>query len=286
MNQKFKICIGFGQYVWHVLNHGAYTGGQLFYRDAQENPDGCEIALLESPLYDMMKDYQFLKENRDNSRLSSEAIRQYSDDTLSGYADKEFTKGGKTLEEQQRGLILPLLEKVISRQTTDSTIVEIGTGNGDVIAYLAKNYPMHNFIGVDFSVKNAIEKYGAGRNFMFVGGYALDLLDKGALKGDVVFASSTFCNFTPGELYNYIGRLKGNGFKEIILNEPFWSDYRQENNRKTKSRHLDGAVWFHNYCGYIRTGGYEMREMDVFHYQHPSSSRPDIKISLVHGVVI
>ena len=63
--------------------------------------------------------------------------------------------GGESLYEQQRGLILPLLEKSVAG-INRKTIVEIGTGNGDVLSFLSDKFPDNNYIGVDFSVKNII----------------------------------------------------------------------------------------------------------------------------------
>jgi hypothetical protein len=263
----------------------------MFYKIAQIEGKsigaGCAIALLECPLFEMMKNYAFLKENKNNSRLSSIVVDQYSDDSLSGYGEKEFAKGGKTIKEQQRGLILPMLEKAIRESTTKHlAIVEIGTGNGDAVAYLAKNFPEHTFIGVDFSIRNAKEKYSDINNLTFIKGYALDLLEKEKLKGDIVFGSSTFHLFTPVELQNYLSLLRKNSFREIILNEPSWAGYKQENKNETISKHLEGAVWFHNYCGYLLKEGYDIKEFAFFHYTHPISQRPDIYICLLHGEII
>jgi hypothetical protein len=286
-----KIVAGFTIYMGYSLIFGAYRGGQMFYSVAQTEGKSigvvCAIALFESPLFEIMKNYAFLKENKNNSRLSSLTVDQYSDDSLSGYGDKEFTKGGDTILEQQRGLILPILEKAIRESTKNNLrIVEIGTGNGDVVAYLAKNFPEHTFIGVDFSIRNAKEKYCDVNNLVFIKGYALDLLDNKKLVGDIIFSSSTFCVFTPIELENYFSLLRKNSFREIILNEPSWAGYKQKNNNEIISKHLEGAVWFHNYCGYLLKEGYNIKEFTFSHYNHPISQRPDINICLVHGEIV
>jgi hypothetical protein len=203
--------------------------------------------------------------------------QEYSDDSLAGYADKNYTKGGKDLQHQQRGLILPILEKHLKRVN-----VEIGTGNGDVIADLADKYPDRLFIGVDFSVKNATEKHNK-KNLVFIEGYALDLLEKDILKGDLVFASSTFCLFTPDELVDYIKLLKIRGFTSIVLNEPTWNGRIQENNEKITSSSLEGPMYHHNWAGYFRWFGYEITDFSFFHYIHPLSKRADIYVCIICG---
>jgi len=227
-----------------------------------------------------IRNYRIKKKEWNNPRLSEEVIKNYSDDSLSGYGDKEYTKGGMDIQHQQRGLILPLLEQHIKKQ---ETVIEIGTGNGDVVAYLADKYPDTKFIGIDFSVKNAMEKHQK-KNLSFISGYALDLLAK-RVRGDLIFASSTFCNFTPRELENYLVAIRRAGVHSVILNEPTWGGHIQKNNGSSSSIHLDGAVWHHNYCGYLWKADFSIADFSFFHYKHPVSLRPDIFICLVRGEV-
>lgn len=284
-----KIVMGFFVYSVFCVRYGSYRGNQKFYEFVQLERKplfaGCIIALLESPLFNIMKDYSYMNENKGNPHISTEVIKEYSDDSLRGYADWEYNKGGKTIQEQQRGLILPMLENAIIKHADRLTVVEIGTGNGDVIAYLANKYPQHTFIGVDFSIRTAKEKYSDINNLAFIKGYAMDLLEKENLGGDVIFASSTFCLFTPLELQNYLLFLKKNGFKKIFLNEPSWAGYEQKNTIVKTSKHLEGAVWFHNYSGYLRGAGYPISDFTTFHYNHPRSQRSDITVCLIEAAV-
>lgn len=244
------------------------------------------LSLLDGPLSSLCLDYQFQKENVLRSRLSSRVIEQYSDDSLLGYGDWNFDKGGNTLQEQQRGQILPLLEKVILEldPAAPQTIVEFGSGNGDVIAFLAKAYPIHSYIGVDFSVKVAEQKHANVSNLRFVKGYALDLLDGDLISGDIVFGSSTFILFTPLELGSYLSKLKQQGFSEILLSEPVWYGYLQRNSTDVESKHIGGACWYHNYCGYLIKAGYKITDFSFFSYKHPLSPRPDIYLTLIRAL--
>lgn len=113
----------------------------------------------------------------------------------------------------------------------------------------------------------------------------LKFLRGGGLKGDILFASSTFYAFTPKELKRYLRQARNNCFSQIILNEPGWAGYIQYNNALVISRHIEQSVWYHNYCGYLREAGYDIRDFNFFHYKHPFSSRPDIFVSLIRAAL-
>ena len=222
-----------------------------------------------------VENFIFYLRNRNNSRLSSAVLKYYSDDSLSGYGDWEYKKGGTTITEQQRGLILPLLKDSL-QGPLKKTVIEIGTGNGDVLAHLREEYPRHDYFGVDFSVRNARMKHP---HLIFIKGYALDLLQSKNIKGDLVFASSTFLFFAPRELQAYLIAIKDRGFKEIVLNEPTWGKGRE------KSRYLERGCWQHDYKKYLEEAGFIVKDFSHFHYRHPISKRPDIFITLIRGVI-
>ena len=254
-----------------------YSVVKWTYRNVQDKNsrfNNILVRIFEGQIGRMFCDYRVMKDAKDKDRISNEAIRLYSDDSLYGYADWNLDKGGETLEKQQRGLILPYLKEKVADYPT---VVEIGTGNGDVIAQLAKEYPKNNFIGVDLSVSVAQEKHKNIRNLTFMKGYALELLENKKLKGDLVFASSTFVVFTPKELENYFKEIKKAGFGAIILNEPTWGGFTGR-----VSKHMEQACWYHDYAYHIGNIGYETKTHS-FHWKHPKSPRPDITINIVEG---
>lgn len=268
-----------------LKNKSLYLGEREFFRISQDDKNSFAkksiITLLEFHAGYVYNNYRLWKENKDRERGSSIIGECYSDDSLSGYGDVDYTRSGvDNLEQQQRGLILPFMDKALSK-TRGKVIVEIGTGNGDILAYLRQKYPDNIYVGVDFSVKNAQIKYGNIKNISFIKGYAFELLEQGKIKGDIVFGSSTFCLFLPKELKSYFSLFKTNGFKQIILNEPTWGGYHQENNGVIISKHIEGGCWYHNWCGYLRQATYEISDFSHFHYKHPTSPRPDIYISLI-----
>src|SRR5262249_4966995 len=64
------------------------------------------------------------------------------EDSVHAYGDSDTD--GRPLLEQQRALIVPLVERAIASDHP-SEVLEIGVANGDVIAYLAGRYPSVNW---------------------------------------------------------------------------------------------------------------------------------------------
>lgn len=272
-------------YLFLFVIYGSYRGGLIFLKMAQQRrgiADQMAAEFLESPPAIAALHFAYFKENFGRKRLSPVVAELYSTDTLQGYGDENFSKGGDELSAQQRGQIIPLIEKVADTYKDSSRIfVEIGIGNGDVIAYLAKKYSNHHFIGVDFSVATAQKKHGNIKNLEFKKGYILELLESNALQGDVLFASSTLTLFVPCELENLFYLLRDNGFKSVVSSEPTWGPYSQSNSDLVESYYMDEKCWYHNYCGYLMKASFRCTDFSYFPYKHPSSSRPDIFLSLL-----
>jgi hypothetical protein len=226
-------------------------------------------------------DYLWVKEVKEQERVSDEAIRMYSNDECFGYAKPDLN-GTMPITEQSRGKVIPEIEDSLKGKNS-MMVVEIGTGNGDVIAYLAKKHPEHNFIGVDFSVKHAKEKHAGIGNASFMKGYALDLLNEGKLKGNILFGSSTFTIMLPKELDKYLELARKAGFTEIMACEPTWGGYKQENSDKSESFHMEQVCWYHNYAGYMRKHGYGKTSLHEFIYPKDRSTRPGGSHTLAHG---
>jgi hypothetical protein len=147
LKQLFHIILGALLYFSYAFlrKMDLYKAGGEFYKAAQseENSWAKVIAInfFESPLGIIMRDYYFFKANIKKERLSTGVLDDYSDENLSGYGAVEYDKGGESLDQQQRGLILPLLENsLLENQGKLTTVVEIGCGNGDALAYLADKY--------------------------------------------------------------------------------------------------------------------------------------------------
>jgi len=280
-----RIVAGACLYLASVLRGGFYRGHQHFYALSQEESAAGRWAgaFLNAPPMLLAVDYANMRDALPRDRISPMAAADYlGDDALSGYADPTYDKGGEGLGDQQRGLVLPALDRRLGQLDDGTVVAEIGTGNGDVVDDLAARHPRLRFVGVDLSVVTARCKHRERDNVEWMDGYALDLLEQGALRPQLVFASSTFVVLAPLELKRYVRALREAGVRWVVLNEPTWGGYVQDTGG-ARSRHLEGAVWFHNFAGYLAEGGYQSLALDFRAYEHPTSPRPDVKVLLLEA---
>ena len=220
----------------------------------------------------------YMENARYLSRAPDVLLRAYGDDSLMGYGDPEYTKGGDLpLEKQQRGLILETLKARLTPEV--KTVLEIGCGNGDIVAHIAAAYPDKKIMGIDFSVRNAQLKHPS---LTFKTGYALDVINR-LTPIDLVYMSSTACLFLPMELGAYLEEFRSAGIKTIVFNEPTWDGYVQTNDKRCASAHLENHVWYHNYAGYLRYYGYDVMDFKAIQYKHPISPRHDIVAWIIGG---
>lgn len=225
--------------------------------------------------------FDYANRNQELSRPTPLALQMYDNDEGHGYAAVDYAFGGDSVETQQRGLSLPLIESYLAKQPDGALIVEIGTGNGDVIAHLANKYPDLRFLGLDFSVKNAVSKHSAVPNLSFRKGYPLDALAAMTEAPALAFASSTTVVLPGPELAEFIKTLADKRCKAIILNEPSWFGASKLDLHERKSIHLEQAVWFHDYEAYLKEAGYAVKEIERRPYKAPGSNRPDIVVTLL-----
>jgi hypothetical protein len=275
------LLFGFVLLVIYLIRGG--SGLRRFYINAQIK-NGLERTFLEHfSLSFLFNNYALFKSEKDSSRISDIAIEQYTKDESYGYNSKEYLKGGKTLEEQQRGLILPLLEKKLS-DVNIKKVCEIGTGNGDIIGWLGKKYKDKEFEGIDFFIRAANEN-NKFENTNFIRGYALDILIDNPVKYNLLYFCSTLIIFTPKELEAYLNACFNNGIENILINEPCWAGVKPDKRMNSYSVHLEGAAWFHNYPSYLIDAGYIIDSYEFFRYKHPKSTRKDIYINLASAKI-
>ena len=244
------------------------VGRDRFYQMAQDKPNvlgRLAAAFCSGHAGRLGQNYHIYAENKNVDRISAIALRYYGDDSLHGYGDAEFTRAdGKPLVDQQRGLVIPLVAAAVERDRP-KLVLEIGTGNGDVVAHLAALYPAVQFVGCDLSVKNAAGKHRVP-NLSFVKGYALDLLQDRTLSPDMVFASSTFCVFTPKELQAYLDAMRGVG--RLIVSDPVNFGNVHTRDARPRSRHMDQYMWWHNYFGYLAAAGFRIEHFETRRFDY------------------
>lgn len=265
------------------LIKGPYRGPQIAHMRAQRNNsfhDGAIKQCLEGFLASAFVEQHNYLQQKDADRLTQLAKEQYSDAGLSGYADDEWSKGGATLPEQQRGQVLSALAEAIRTLPPHSTLVELGTGNGDVAAHIAREFPESEVVGVDFITATAEKKHSSQENLKWVAGYALDLFETGKLRPDLVWGSSIFCLLPPRELRRYILCMRDSGTRLIVLNEPSWGKLDLGLKGIPRSVHLEGLVWHHDYPALLTEFGYRPTHQTFNPYKHPLSPRTDIRLAI------
>ena len=141
-----------------------------------------------------------------------------------------------------------------------------------------KKFPKHKYVGVDFNLKNAKETYP--EKIEWIEGYALDVIP--SISPDLVFSSSTWMIFNPGELNSYIEMLKSIGCKDVMISEPSWGSPYIYNEEKLESFHLEEAIWLHNWPAYFIKHGYLTSHIDNFPYQPSRTTRFDLRMVLGH----
>ena len=277
--------IGLGVIIFTVLIiyliRGSYRTNQFLHSEVQRNDRiiGKMLNILvSSPFRFIFQQHLLYIEGRDRASVSHIAIAQYGqDDHLAGYGDEVFAKGGDQIPQQQRGMILPTLRNKLKQLPPGAVAVEIGTGNGDVAALIASEFPEVKVFGNDFSVLTATKKHSAVTNLLFQKGYALELIESGIIKGDILWASSTFMIFTPLEIHRYFSAIS-KSFSHIVMSEATWGRHAMEIDGPPTSEHLENAIWFHNYVLYAKHYGYSIDRMQYDPYKHPISVRPDIQL--------
>ena len=273
-----------------IAFYGPYQGGGIIKVRAQSisrtMPSRALRASLRAYLANRIlwrrieEDFDYGDRNQNNSRPSDLIIKMYNNEHGHGYCAEDYKLGGDSIHDQQRGLILPLLERCLFALPTQSTVVEIGTGNGDVLAYLAEKYQGLNFIGLDFNVASANKKHGRV-NLAFTKGYPLDAI--AASRPTLAFASSTMVCMPGAELQNYFVTLAAAGCLHILLNEPHWYGLTPRSIGDRKSVHLEGAIWYHDYRRYLERAGFQITAFEDKPYRAPGSGRPDIVVTLLAG---
>lgn len=229
-------------------------GRDRFYIFAQKEgflPSLCKNFSMDPYLRKIVLGFIEIETDAPSERRSATSLMKYEDESLAGYGDYDFTSTGDShnpLPEQLRSVVVPTVEQAIESISGNVKVCEIGAGNGDVSALLASRYPNTNFIGIDLNTDNAEKKHNMP-NLNFIKGYALDLLESGALNDvDIIFASSTFVVFTPLELENYFKAMKASHLKKLIVSEPLTRKYDPRSHPAPKSIHMAKGMWGHNYA--------------------------------------
>jgi hypothetical protein len=208
----------------------------------------------------LTRHWQHLLNDGQSPRLNAASRAQYGMTDPGGWTREKQNRGDSHLPlgQQMRGMIIPMIEAAI--EEGKSRVVEIGAGDGKILQFLAKKYPKVEFIGVDFLRPEFVDE--DLQNLSHITGYALELLEKGHLTGDLLFACSTFILPGPREIEAYAREIAKAGFGTVIVNDPITRGYSPEKFPGT-SRHQTIGLWGHDYRYYFGQVGYRTSHFEI-----------------------
>lgn len=126
-------------------------------------------------------------------------------------------------------------EKFYENEIQFDTLVEIGTGNGDVLHYLETNFPkIDKFIGIDLSteqIKINQEKYKENLRLEFVNSDAIEWVKKEGRKNTIFMTSNGVLEyFTEQQLRGFVEYTNGLGQVLFVVIEPTVVNHNFEKN--------------------------------------------------------
>ncbi|NDP28508.1 MAG: class I SAM-dependent methyltransferase [Flavobacterium sp.] len=153
-------------------------------------------------------------------------------------------------------------EKLFENEIQFDTLVEIGTGNGDVLNYLASNFPeIDKFIGIDLSteqIKINQEKYKENVRLEFVNSDAFEWVKKEGRKNTIFMTSNgVFEYFTEQQLREFIEYTNGLGQVLFVVIEPTVADHNFEQNPNSTIYGVEKS-FSHNYAKIFPDYGFEL----------------------------
>ncbi len=157
--------------------------------------------------------------------------------------------------------IFELLKKELSNHSEDfNTLVEIGTGNGDVLNYLSSEFPkINHFVGIDLSRDQTElnnKKFKDNKKLEFVASDAFDWVKEHG-QGNTIFVTSRgvleyFLEPRLQELFHEINQL---GKTIFIAIEPNGANHNFEKNPNSQLYGYEPS-FSHNYPGLFKNAGF------------------------------
>lgn len=291
LNKFFYLVSGFILFLYFSWRHSWH---KLFATaHSQNNSFACKSAssLLNSSLCRAFIGNEYVEKYGHLDRQPPERLAFLDkDEVFNKYGSEIFKENKLPLENQQRGRILPFLINIINDFHKENnrwpTVIEIGHGNGDVLAFLSDKFKDVQFLGLDFKIKSAEELHGGKANLKFSNGYPLDVLEACQQNFDIAFMSSCSIKFFPGELKNYIKQFKLLRIKHILLSEPTWYGYHRHIGRDgVSSMYMNSDNWFHNYPQYFKFFDFNTKIVQCFKLREEYDPG-DVYINIIHATRI
>lgn len=170
--------------------------------------------------------------------------------------------------------------KLFSKDKSIKKVCNVGSRIDFVSDFLSKRFSKVKFISVDFqkNLKQQNKLLNAGKNWEFISGYIIDLLDKN-FSADVITMSFTACKMTPKEFHNFI--YKSRRIKYFIIIEPYFPYYLRKNklrlnrpeeiptdeiiigSKEILNPNLPTYHYHHNYIVQLRKIGFKVIESKI-----------------------
>lgn len=153
-------------------------------------------------------------------------------------------------------------EKFFENETQFDTLVEIGTGNGDVLQYLETNFPkIDKFIGIDLSTEQIRinqEKYKENLRLEFVDSDVLEWVKKEGRKNTIFMTSNgVFEYFTEHQLREFIEYTNGLGQVLFVTIEPTVLNHDFELNPNSMIYGIEKS-FSHHYAKIFQDSGFKI----------------------------
>lgn len=122
-----------------------------------------------------------------------------------------------------QSLLFNLISSLLTDDRTLTSVLNIGAYFAYVDGRLAKGYPHVSFTALDL-VPEMVEfnAENAAPNLKFLSGYALDLLNSGDIRADIVSFSATGAEIKNRELRNYMKVIRGKT-EYLVMSEPIYA---------------------------------------------------------------
>jgi hypothetical protein len=159
--------------------------------------------------------------------------------------------------------IFKLLKKELSNHTEEfNLLVEIGTGNGNVLNYLSSEFPqINNFIGIDLSsaqIEINRKKYSSNKKLDFVSSDAFEWVkEHGQCNTIFVTSRGVLEYFEQYRLQEFLNKINQLGKIIFVAIEPNGKDHNLE---KTTDSELYGfePSFSHNYPKLFKKAGFSL----------------------------
>lgn len=159
--------------------------------------------------------------------------------------------------------IFEQLKKELSKQSeTFNTIVEIGTGNGDVLNYLSEQFPdVNRLIGIDLSqhqIDLNYERFKDNQKLEFVAADAYDwVIEHGKSNSIYVTSRGVLEYFLEEQLQELLNKVHSLGTIFFVAIEPNGSDHDFETQPNTQL-YGDEPSFSHNYPLLFKNAGFTL----------------------------